>query len=96
MPGGSPVERQLALAQQITHTGSWDWRVLTNLALPGLNGLELRDRVLEMRPQTAVVLMSSYSRPLVLGDRPGGFLHKPFSRRDLLQAVTESLGQRRR
>jgi twitching motility two-component system response regulator PilH len=71
--------------------------VLLDIVMPGRNGYEIL-RKLRKRPSTAgipVVLVSSKNQPADIewGLRQGaaGYLPKPFSESDLLDAVTEAL-----
>lgn len=68
--------------------------VVTDLVLPGANGLDLVKSIQRREPGVRVVFMSAY------GDDPWGlrsripedqFLGKPFSLNDLLSAVRSSL-----
>lgn len=68
--------------------------VVTDLVLPGINGLELAKAIDRREPGIGVVFMSAY------GDDPWGlrdkvpqeqFLPKPFSLTDLLSAVRRTL-----
>jgi CheY-like chemotaxis protein len=70
--------------------------LVTDVVMPRLAGVELARRAQELRPGLPVLFMSGYSRELVThrGTLPGGsrVLQKPFTRRDLLDAVGEVLG----
>jgi CheY-like chemotaxis protein len=64
--------------------------MLTDVVLPGMNGLELSRRVAAERPRLKTILMSGYSDHELLRDglKPEeAFLHKPFSPFSLLQKV---------
>jgi PAS domain S-box-containing protein len=67
----------------------------TDLVMPGLNGRELRDQVLMLRPGLPTLFLSGYpAGTITLGDIPTpglGYLQKPFSRGDLLRKVREVL-----
>jgi CheY-like chemotaxis protein len=66
--------------------------VLTDLAMPGLGGLDLLERLLERSDSTPAIAMTAsddeqlVSRALELGAR--GVLHKPFSP-ELLRALVQ-------
>jgi PAS domain S-box-containing protein len=69
--------------------------LLTDVIMPGLNGMQLAERVGESRPETSVLFMSGYPEDLVadrgaLG-RGTGLLQKPFTPQALLTRVREAL-----
>ena len=77
------------------HTGRIDL-LLTDVKMPGMNGLELAARLLSNRPEMTVLYVSSHAdstRQIQLQEgqfiiEPGAnFLHKPFSPDGLLQKV---------
>jgi two-component system, cell cycle sensor histidine kinase and response regulator CckA len=59
--------------------------LLSDLRMPGLDGLRLWDRVKRSRPETKALFMSACERPLIQPEVP--FLPKPFRAEDLLRAV---------
>ncbi len=62
--------------------------VLTDVVLPSMSGIELAERLAEVRPDVAVLFMSGHANQVsqgVEGDRP--FLHKPFTPEQLLDSV---------
>jgi two-component system cell cycle sensor histidine kinase/response regulator CckA len=64
--------------------------VVTDVMLPGMNGLELVDRLMEVRPQIKAIFISGYVDVNVsLDDAPPGsqFMRKPFSPGDLIRAA---------
>ena len=64
--------------------------LLTDDAMPGMNGLELVRRAAELRPGLAVVVISTFASgfTFTVGRRPGlVVLAKPFARAELLNAV---------
>jgi signal transduction histidine kinase len=70
--------------------------LLTDLVMPGMLGKEVAEKVIALRPATAVVYVSGYSRG-VLGQTldPGVVLvEKPISAAVLLTAVRDSLNRR--
>jgi len=77
------------------HTGRIDL-LLTDVKMPGMNGLELAARLLSNRPEMTVLYVSGHAdstRQIQLREgqfiiEPGAnFLHKPFSPDGLLQKV---------
>ncbi|MBU0552023.1 response regulator [Myxococcota bacterium] len=69
--------------------------VISDLTMPGLNGIEVFKRVHAQRPALPVILSSGYDREEALaGLRDGGpacYLQKPYTRSTLLRAVREAL-----
>jgi CheY-like chemotaxis protein len=69
--------------------------LLTDVVMPGMNGRELAETLLDRRPGLRVLFMSGYTEDSVL--RSGienasqAFLQKPFSMRDLLSRVRQVL-----
>jgi CheY-like chemotaxis protein len=65
--------------------------VITDVRMPGLNGLELLRRIHEVRPGTKVLVMTAESTPATvissLRDQAVGYFSKPFS----LNAVAETV-----
>ena len=65
--------------------------VITDVRMPGLNGLELLRRIHQIRPGTKVLVMTAESTPSTiissLRDQALGYLSKPFS----LDAVAETV-----
>ena len=87
------AEEALLLASQ--HPGVIDL-LLTDVVMPGLNGLELARRVVAERPLLKVLFMSGYAdhaavqRDIIDAGRP--FLQKPFAPDRLLARAKEVLG----
>lgn len=67
--------------------------LITDIVMPLMNGFHLVERVLPLRPNIKVVLMSAYSisGTSSRGDR---YLPKPFTVEDLCQAVRQTLDGR--
>ncbi len=87
------AEEALLLSSQ--HGGVIDL-LLSDVVMPGLNGLELAQRVLAQRPSLRVLFMSGYAdhavvqRDIVDAGRP--FLQKPFAPDRLVARVNDVLG----
>jgi len=73
--------------------------VLTDLRMPGLDGLEVLKPVKSVSAETAVLILTGYPSPqsesaaMKLGC--DGFLSKPFRLEDLKSAVHQSLARRK-
>ncbi len=68
--------------------------LISDVVMPGLDGVELLERMRERRPGLPVVLMSGYAEPpqrRALDDAGAVFLAKPFAADDLLAAVAAAL-----
>ena len=74
-PSGSDALRVLTEQPEIT-------TMLTDVQMPGMNGVELADRARDIRGDLRIVFASGRER---VDDQP--FLHKPFSRAELAQLV---------
>ncbi len=70
--------------------------LLTDIVMPGMNGLELADRLAASRPETCVIYMSGYADQELDGAKrlAGGaaFLPKPFTPDGLMAMVRRVLG----
>ena len=86
------AEEALLLASQ--HRGQVDL-LLTDVVMPGQNGLELASQITKARPRTPVLFMSGYAdhaivqRDIIDAGRP--FLQKPFAPDRLLARVKDVL-----
>ena len=68
--------------------------VLTDVVMPGLSGIEMAERLRELRPDQAILFTSGYTtrefgRPP--GEPPQPFMPKPFSLDDLSRAVKDAM-----
>jgi PAS domain S-box-containing protein len=88
-PGGTE-----AVALAARHTGGIDL-VLTDVIMPGMNGMALRDELRKLFPDVAVLFMSGYADEVIstLGVLEAGinFMQKPITLRILSDAVRSSL-----
>jgi len=69
--------------------------LMTDLVMPGMNGIELVDEVRKRRPSTRVLMTSGYPDRVVAFETPGtgkgAFLSKPFTRERLLAMLKDLL-----
>lgn len=69
--------------------------LITDMVMPGQNGIELAKQVLEMLPNIKIILASGYSEDILKGEFTEvdnmSFIPKPFSLSDLTQKVYEVL-----
>ena len=67
--------------------------LITDMVMPGLNGIELAKQVLEILPEIKIILASGYSEDILKGEYTDienmSFIPKPFSLSDLTQKVYE-------
>ena len=67
--------------------------LVTDVYMPGMDGLELADRLLELHPEASVLYTSGHAdeRILAPGTVPAGaaFLPKPFTMADLVRAAND-------
>ncbi len=69
--------------------------VVTDVVMPGMDGLEMGHRLRRRRPGVPLLLMSGYAQEALEGELPGfdcAFLPKPFTPADLLDAVQTLIG----
>ena len=69
--------------------------VITDVQMPGLNGLELQEALQSRGYSTPVVLVTAYpnerNRTRALNNGAVGFLHKPFDDRSLMECLTTAI-----
>lgn len=82
-----------ALNQPISHFDL----VLCDLKMPGMNGFEALQRIKEIRPDLAFVLMSAHASgrdiEYALSKGASAFLAKPFSPNQLIGVIEKSLAE---
>jgi FixJ family two-component response regulator len=71
--------------------------MITDVRMPGIDGLELQRRVMRERPELAVILISAHfdeeTRRRALDQGAAGFLYKPFDAAELLGKIERALGE---
>jgi two-component system, cell cycle sensor histidine kinase and response regulator CckA len=71
--------------------------LLTDVIMPNMNGRELAERIVPLRPQIKVLYMSGYTEDVMvqrgLMERGFEYIAKPFAPQALAQKVTEALGR---
>ncbi len=69
--------------------------LLTDLIMPEMNGRELADRILTLRPEIRYVFMSGYTANIIADqgvlDQGVSFLQKPFTRKELAAKIRNVL-----
>jgi two-component system, cell cycle sensor histidine kinase and response regulator CckA len=85
---------QEALTMMDEYDGTIDL-LLTDVVMPGMNGRELADELLKVRPQTKVLFTSGYAEDVIVHhgivDRDLDFIPKPFTMQSLGSKVREVL-----
>jgi FixJ family two-component response regulator len=73
--------------------------LITDVRMPGMNGLELHRRIKSDRPKLCVIFISAHYdeevRQRALEQGATSFLYKPFDAGDLLQAIQSALSASR-
>jgi CheY-like chemotaxis protein/anti-sigma regulatory factor (Ser/Thr protein kinase) len=69
--------------------------VLTDILMPGMDGLALLSEILTLRPDASVLVMTANNRPDRVADsiraQAAGYLGKPFSKQHLAEALADAL-----
>ena len=79
--------------EMLENEGPFDL-VLTDVVMPGMTGIELADRIREMRPDQRILFTSGYTTReygRAPGQPPRPFMPKPFSMADLAANVRKVL-----
>ncbi len=71
--------------------------VITDVRMPGIDGIELQRRIKLVRPDLPVIFISAHNhaeiRQKALDDGAFDFLYKPFNAADLLEAIQAALAK---
>jgi FixJ family two-component response regulator len=84
-------------AEEFLQSGTLDSAacLITDVRMPGMDGLELQRRVGRDRPGLPVIFMSAHyddeTRSRAMGQGASAFLYKPFDAADLLGAIEQAL-----
>jgi FixJ family two-component response regulator len=69
--------------------------VITDVRMPGMDGIELQRRIRLQRPSLPIIFISAHdndeTRQLALSEGAVGFLNKPFDAGDLLEKIHAAL-----
>jgi FixJ family two-component response regulator len=69
--------------------------LITDVRMPGMDGLELQRRIRMEYPKLPVIFMSARlddeTRRRALAEGAAGFIYKPFDGADLLHAIDQAL-----
>ena len=69
--------------------------VITDVRMPGMDGIELQRRIRLVRPELPVIFISAHNssetRQTALDEGAVNFLYKPFNGADLLAAIQSAL-----
>jgi CheY-like chemotaxis protein len=85
------AEAEEALRVATQHSGKIDL-LLTDIVMPRISGLQLAERVTELRPEIRVLYTSGYADNALLSGREGiAFFEKPFTPDALMRKVREVL-----
>jgi CheY-like chemotaxis protein len=80
-------------ALRIFSEGPWDL-VITDRAMPEMNGEQLAEEIKRTAPGTPVILMTGLNRPGTIVELFDAVIPKPFSQKDLLALVLRVLADR--
>jgi PAS domain S-box-containing protein len=87
---------EAALDQVQAHTGPLDL-LFTDVVLSGMNGKELAERLLEIRPAVKIVFTSGYTEDVIAHhgviDQNVAYLGKPYTPESMLDKITEVLAR---
>jgi PAS domain S-box-containing protein len=67
--------------------------LITDFAMPGMTGVQLREAALRLRPGLPMLLLTGFEGVPSEADWPAERLKKPFAQKDLAEAVTRALAE---
>ncbi len=82
-----------ALTLATEHAGKIDL-LLTDVVMPGMNGIELASRLIDLQPGLITVFMSGYAESDLMRSMrvaPAMHIQKPFTMNSLLRRIAEAL-----
>jgi two-component system cell cycle sensor histidine kinase/response regulator CckA len=81
--------------QRLQNMASPPHLVLTDVMMPRMTGPQLAAQIQTIMPKTKVLFMSGYSDQILepVGGRPLAFVHKPFSAKELIRKVRDTLAR---
>lgn len=74
--------------QIVESNGEYDV-VVTDISMPGMNGIEMWDHVGSRLPETKVIFISSTNNSFLHRYLPGAFMPKPFRLEDLHDCILQ-------
>ncbi len=86
-------EKAISFAER---QGTWIDGMLSDVVMPRMNGLQLREKILAMHPETRILFMSGYTSNIVTADKVGTGLHfiqKPFTVDELGKRLSEVMSE---
>jgi signal transduction histidine kinase len=93
---GFQVARAMGGRQAIAHLESGERFdvLLTDYAMPGMNGAELIGRVRAIQPELAILVVTGFAEGIT-AEIPEGVevIRKPFQREELVEAILRTMGQ---
>ena len=79
-------------ALRVFAEGAWDL-IITDRAMPGMDGEHLAEHVKELAPGTPLILITGFAKPGTRFELFEETLLKPFSKEELLACVTRVFAQ---
>jgi len=82
-----------AQAMEILQSGAWVDVIVTDHAMPGMNGAEFAAKARALRPGIPILLTTGYAHLPLGDDQALPRLTKPYQQRDLAKKLAELLGK---